>query len=474
MIARQDQFHDAARQSQQKADEKDAHRAVPHSPDAEKGVLSSMLQAPNELISEAQLQVRPDQFYHEGRRILFTTMLELQDKGTPVDLIALNTVLIDRNQLDFVGGPGEIAEIMSFAPSAAHFAYYAGILRDKATLREMAQTCFTNYTRCYGDVESVTALVDSIETDILAVRERDLPQKSQGFGSHLETMRLEIQEAFERFTRGDRRPLGLVTGLIDLDAMLGGLQPEELIIIAARPSMGKTSLMLTMLDQIAVTDREPAGVISLEMSGSQLIKRLTTMRSMIEYNHLTQGNLSAKRDFPRLEAAIEALAQSKIHIEDTPALTVEQIRARARRWKQRHGMKALFIDYLGLVKSSYRAERRQLEVAHMTSGLKALAKELHVPVVVLVQLNRDGANGRPKLEHLREAGDIEQDADVVGLLWEPNPTEQVDCNGAPVEASDEIREITLTIAKQRNGATGDIPLHFLKRYMQYRTASPSI
>jgi len=446
------------------------HRSVPHSPDAEKGVLSSMLQAPNECIGEAMEKLKSDQFYNEGRRILFETAIELFDGGKPVDLISLNTILIDRDQLDMVGGPGEIADILSFAPSAAHFDYYAEILRDKYTLREIINAANESIQRSYGEVARVDDLLDNFERDVLAIREK------MGKKDDIIPMRDQVMEAIhlieELFTNRDKLT-GISTGYKDYDAMSNGLHGGEMTIIAARPSMGKTSLAMNIVENVAIGGGHPVAVFSLEMSSQQLVQRMLCSVAGIEMQKLRGGFLSEKRDFPRLTQAAAKLAESNIFIDDTPSLSVMAMRAKARRLKKKHDIQMIMIDYLQLMRSETKRaqENRQQEVAEISSGVKALAKELNVPIIVLAQLNRSpetrAGSNRPKLSDLRESGSIEQDADVVGLLMREEYYAEND-----EERGEMAGKSVLIIAKQRNGSTGDVNLTFRKELMRFEDRAP--
>lgn len=446
------------------------HRSIPQSQDAEKGVLSSMLQAPNECIGEAMEKLKAEQFYNPGRRVLFETLVELQDAGKPVDLITVNTLLIDRDQLEEVGGAAEIADILSFAPSAAHFDYYAEILRDKYTLREIIGACNENIQTAYGEVPRVDDLLDGFERDVLAIREK------MGKKDEIVPMRDHVMEAIhtieELFTNRDKLT-GISTGFKDYDAMSNGLHGGEMTIIAARPSMGKTSLAMNIVENVALGGGHPVAVFSLEMSAQSLVQRMLCSTAGIEMHKLRGGFLSEKRDFPRLTQAAAKLAESGIYIDDTPSLSIMAMRAKARRLKKKHGIKMIMIDYLQLMRSeSKRAqENRQQEVAEISSGVKALAKELDVPIIVLAQLNRSpetrAGSNRPKLSDLRESGSIEQDADVVGLLMREEYYAEND-----EQRSEMAGKSVLIIAKQRNGSTGDIPLTFRKELMRFENRAP--
>lgn len=457
--------------SAQDSSQPDEFRVVPHSVEAEKAVLSSMLQAPSECIGEAmEGKLFADLFYHEGRQILYQTIVELYDNGQPANPIALTDLLRDRKQLDIVGGPAAIAEIMRFVASAADFGYYTEKLREKFILRQIIKTSNHFSARAYDEVPNITDLLDAYERDVLQVRESmDSDQVILSIQEHLVTAIDHIQEMLDN----PNAMAGIESGFSDLDKMTRGMQAGQMIVVAARPGMGKTSFAMNVVENVALKSKTPVAVFSLEMTSEQIVQRMLCSQAKIPmYKLLGGGALSEKRDFPRLTAAASRLAEAKVFIDDTPALSIMALRAKARRLKKQHNIGMIAIDYLQLLKSESKAaeQSRQNEVAEISQGVKALAKELELPIMVLAQLNRSpetrtGSN-RPKLSDLRESGSIEQDADVVGLLMR---------DAYYAEGDDEKDELagkaTLIIAKQRNGATGDIPLFFNEEIMRFENGS---
>ncbi len=445
----------------------DIHRAIPSSPDAEKGVLSCMLQAPNECVGDAMIRIGRDQFYNRGRQILFDTILELYDQGKPVEVISITETLQSRNQLDFVGGASELVEIFSFVPSPAHFQYYAEVLKNKFVLRRIIESGSTNIEKAFHDVPDVASLLDGFERDVFAIRE-SLEHKDdiKPMREHLMDAIHEIEELF----RNKGSTQGIPTGYGDLDKMTNGLHAGDIFIIAARPSMGKTSFAMNIVENVALQSKAAVAVFSLEMGADQLTQRLLCAQAKISMEKVRSGLLSEKRDFPRIQHAAARLAECKIYIDDTPSLSIMALRAKARRMKKQFGIDLIAIDYLQLMRSeSKRAqENRQQEVAEISAGLKALAKELRIPIIVLAQLNRSpetrtGSN-RPRLSDLRESGSIEQDADVVGLLMRDEYYAESD-----EEREETAGRSTLIIGKNRNGATGDVPLTFRKELMRFES-----
>jgi len=442
----------------------DVTRALPYSEDAEKGVLGSMLQAPEEAIGESITRLAPEAFYVPAHRTIFEILVELHDKGRPVDPITLQQVLTDRKLLDQVGGAATVAELYTFVPTAAHLGYYIEIVSSKHTLRSIILSCTDCVTRAYDDQEDVPALLDEVEARILAVRE------AGGAKAKIRGMKEQVFEAIEAIEKMYENPdsvTGLPTGFRDLDEMTNGLHGGEMIIVAARPSMGKTSFAMNIVEHIALEQKRPVAVFSLEMSSQQLVQRLICARAEIEMQKLRGGFLSQKRDFPRLMQAADELAKAPIFIDDTPGLSILEMRAKSRRLKKMGGIEFIAVDYLQLLRSTSRRaqDNRQLEIAEISAGLKALSKEIDVPILVLAQLNRNPeqrGGGKPRLSDLRESGSIEQDADVVALL-----TRSAYYAEDGDDREEKEGEAELIVAKQRNGPTGDIPLSFINKYMRF-------
>lgn len=447
----------------------EAMRSLPFSTDAEKGVLGSMLQAPEEAIGEAIMKLPPEAFYIPAHQTIFELLVELNDKGQPVDPISLQQVLIDRKLMDQVGGPATVAELFTFVPSAAHIDFYIDIVDAKYTLRRVISSCTECIARAYDDQENVGPLLDEVEQKILAIREDgDTASGIRGMKDHV----MEAIEAIEKMHENPDSVTGLSTGFTDLDEMTNGMHGGEMLIIAARPSMGKTSFAMNIVEHVALESKEPCAVFSLEMSSQQLVQRLLCARAKIEMGKLRGGFLSEKRDFPRLMQAADELAKAKIFIDDTPGISILELRAKARRLHKMHGIKLIAIDYLQLCRSTSRRaqDNRQLEIAEISAGLKALSKEIDVPIIVLAQLNRNPeqrGGGKPRLSDLRESGSIEQDADLVGLL-----TRSAYYAEDAEDREEKEGEAELIIAKQRNGPTGEVPLTFINKYMRFHDRAP--
>ena len=444
----------------------DIHRRLPESSDAELGVLGAILLSPKEVMGECiEKKLAPDHFYVPAHATIFELLRELYDAGRPIDLILLTQILRDRALLDKVGGPGFVTSLFTFIPSAANSGYYIEILKEKHTLRQVIITCNEFSARCYDDQEDVDAFLDQVETRVFKISQERLGDRTFKIKDSV----MEALENIERLYERKGEISGLPTGFKDFDRMTDGLHGAEMIVIAARPSMGKTALAMNIAENVALTSKRAVVVFSLEMSSQQLIQRLLCSRARVNMQRVRDGFM-ADRDFHNLTEAAEALAGAKLFVDDTAGLSILELRAKARRLKSQHDIALIVIDYLQLLRSvTKRAqENRQIEIAEISSGIKALSKELQIPIVVLAQLNRNPENrtgdskGRPRLSDLRESGSIEQDADLVGLLIREEYYADSD-----EEKQASAGKATLIIAKQRNGPVGDVPLTFLKEFTRF-------
>jgi replicative DNA helicase len=446
--------------------ERDVPRSLPFSEDGEKGVLCSLLLSPRDVADICVLHLRSDAFYIPAHEIIYSLVLEFGDKRKPVDFISLKQALKDRNQLEETGGPEYLSDLYNFVPTAANAAYYIDIVREKYILRRLISACTKLSTQCYDQQGEIEPLLDQAEKEIFAIT-----------GEHVKTeivptkdLVMEAIEQIEKLYENRGSVTGLPTGFVELDRMTSGLHPAEMIVIAGRPSMGKTALAMNIAEHVAMDIGKAVAVFSLEMSSQQLVQRILCSRAKVDLQRVRNGFLS-ERDFPSLTAAASQVAAAKMFIDDTPGLSVTELRAKARRLKSQHDIQLIVIDYLQLLRSMSRRaqDNRQLEISEISAGIKALAKELNLPIIVLAQLNRQPdtrakEGGRPRLSDLRESGSIEQDADLVGLLVRPEYYETDD------EAKQErAGEAELIIAKQRNGPTGDVPLTFLKQFTRFES-----
>jgi replicative DNA helicase len=408
--------------------------------------------------------LRPEAFYAPAHQILFNLVAELVDSNKPIDFITLKQALKDRAQLDEIGGPEYLSDLFSFVPSAANADYYIDIIREKYLLRQMIMTCNRVVSDCYDHREEVDALLDRVEQQIFSLTNYNVQIDLRPTKELVMDAIQEIEELYEN--RGSIT--GLPTGFVELDRMTSGLHPAEMIVIAARPSMGKTAFAMNVAEHVALHAGKAVAIFSLEMSSQQLVQRLLCSRAKVNLQKVRNGFLS-DRDFPSLTAAAGKLADSPLLIDDTAGLSISELRAKARRLKAQHDIQLIVIDYLQLLKGSSRRsqDNRQLEISEISAGIKALAKELNIPIIVIAQLNRQPelrGNGKPRLSDLRESGSIEQDADVVGLLVRAEYYETDE------EAKQEVAgEAELIIAKQRNGPIGDVPLVFLREFTRFES-----
>jgi len=446
-------------------------RLPPHNMDMERGVLGCQLLSPNDCVGEVVEKLKGagvEAYYDLRHQTIQAELFEMYDTRIPIDIVSLQQRLKDKQLLEQVGGIAYLAQLQDAVPSAANLSYYLDIVREKFLLRKMIQTCTDVVGRVYDYEGEVDALLDEVERDVLRISE------SRVQGGVLTTKELvgkaigTIENYFSR--KGILNGLG--TGFTDLDRMTDGLHGSEMIVIAARPSMGKTSLAMNIAEHVALEQKLPAAVFSLEMSAEALVLRMLCSIARVNLRSIREGFMS-EADFPKLQNAMGRLANAPLFIDDSAGLSILQLRARARRLHQQHGIKLFVIDYLQLLHSTGRRaqENRQQEISDISSGIKALAKELKVPVLVLSQLNRElerDKSRKPRLSDLRESGAIEQDADVVGLLYKPSAGD--DEEAAFGEEADGV-PVNLLIAKQRNGPTGDINLTFLRPYTRFESAA---
>ena len=447
----------------------DIHRSPPHSVEAEQGVLGSMLLSPRDTIAECVEKINEEYFYVPAHQTIYTVLVELWNAGQAIDLITFTQVLRDRNLLESLGGAAFITGLFTFVPTAANVQYYLDIVRDKYILREIIAAATESVRRAYEEQDEENNLLDEVEQRIFAVGE-------DRFKGQMLTMKDQVMEAIESIEKLYERKggiTGISTGFVEFDRMTSGMHGAEMIVIAARPSMGKTALVMNIAEHVAVQEKLPVGVFSLEMSSQQLVQRLLCSRARVNLQKVRDGFL-AERDFPSLTAAASKLAEAKIFIDDSAGLSILELRAKARRLRAQQDVQLLIVDYLQLLRSTSRRaqDNRQLEISEISAGIKGLAKELKIPIIVVAQLNRQPearSGGKPRLSDLRESGSIEQDADLVGLLVRPEIYEEDE------EArAEKAGEAELIIAKQRNGPVGEIPLTFLKEFTRFETRARNV
>lgn len=444
-----------------------ASELLPQSPDAEKGLLSSLLNAPVETGGLCvHKNVGKDHFFIPAHAIMFEVLMALWGSNQRIDFIILTQLLRDQGRLEQCGGAAYVTELFTFLPTAANAAYYIEILEEKLQARRVEIITSEYKSRLKSEQDQLPSLLDDFERDVMAIRKIS-PGATQ---RKAKALVLEAITTIETMYERRGQVTGLSTGFSSLDIMLDGLHADEMIVLAARPGRGKSSLAMQLAEHIAVELMKPVGIFSLEMSDHQLMLRSICSRARVNLRCIQQGFMS-ERDFPAIQTAGAKLAESEMFIDDQPSLTINDIKGRARRWKAEHDIQAVFIDYLQLIRSmSKRAQdNRTVEVSETSAACKALAKELGIPVVVLVQVNRSidarGPGARPRLSDLRDSGSIEADADVVMFLTQPwMDTENEE------DRKSIMGHAELFIGKNRNGPSQvSVPLMFLSEYCRFES-----
>ncbi|UNC93708.1 replicative DNA helicase [Candidatus Contubernalis alkaliaceticus] len=434
-------------------------KVPPHSLEAEQSVLGSMLLEREAIIAGSE-HLKPQDFYREIHQKIFEAMLNLSDRGEPVDLVTLSEELRQNNQLELVGGVSYLTQVVDMVPTAANIVTYASIVREKAVLRQLIGVSSQIVSRCYDGGRELDEILDESEKMIFQVANRG---DQRGYVV-IKDILMETFERIEYLYEHKKGITGVPTGFVDLDNMTAGFQNSDLIIVAARPAMGKTTLALNMAQNVGTRQKLPVAIFSLEMSKEQLVMRMLCSQAGIDAHRLRRGFLTGD-DWPKLVRAVGPLAEAPIYIDDTPAISVMEMRAKSRRLMAEHGLSIIFVDYLQLMQSHGRQENRQQEISLISRSLKALAKELNVPIVALSQLSRaveTRNDKRPVLSDLLESGGIEANADLVAFIYRDDYYRQ--------DSQDKnIAEII--VAKQRNGPTGTIRLVFQDSFTRFQNAS---
>ncbi|MBI5586756.1 MAG: replicative DNA helicase [Deltaproteobacteria bacterium] len=445
------------------------HKVPPHNLEAEQSVLGGIL-LEKDAITKVLDVLSPDgsDFYHSAHARLFNGMVNLFEKNVPIDVVTLANLFKNSDDLSSVGGISYIGEIVEATPTAANITYYARIVREKSLLRRIINASTEIVTKGYEGVESADEFIDDAEQRIFQVSQ-DRAKKS--FYA-LKDIIKDTFETIERLYEKKTHVTGVPTGFKDLDKLTSGMQPSDLIIIAGRPSMGKTSFAINIAENTAIDNANPVAVFSLEMSKEQLVQRMLASRAKVDLHKLRSGYLKDE-DWGRLTTAVGALYDAPIFIDDSPAQSVLEMRAKARRWKNDLGLKLIIIDYLQLMRGR-RADNREQEISEISRSLKAMAKELHIPVVALSQLSRMAERregSRPMLSDLRESGAIEQDADVVMFVYREVVYKPCEC---PKElcTCGVRRNAEIIVAKQRNGPIDNVHLTFLNEYTRFVDQAP--
>lgn len=435
--------------------EKALSKVPPYNIEAEQSVLGSMLLS-KEAIYVAVERLKSEDFYKESHRKLFECIVELHENRNPVDLITVTESLRNKRLLEDVGGATYLATLTEIVPTPSNIAEYCKIVEEKALLRKLIETASHILSSAYEPKEDVEEILDEAERKIFNIVQK---RRVENF-YHVKDLILSTFERIEKLYHTKGGITGVPTGFPDLDSMTSGLQPSDLIIIAARPSMGKTAFALNIAQNAAIRYKIPVAIFSLEMSKEQVVQRMLCAESNVDSHKLRTGKLE-EEDWPRLARAMGPLSEAPIYIDDTPGITSLEIRAKARRLKAEKGLGLVVIDYLQLISSRNQSETRQQEISEISRSLKAMARELNVPVLALSQLSRAPdarADHRPVLSDLRESGSLEQDSDLVAFLYRENYYNP---------DTDKKNIVEVIIAKQRNGPTGKVELLWLSQYTKF-------
>ncbi len=431
-------------------------RVPPHNNEAEQSVIGAIFLDPQALITAAEVLI-PDDFYRVAHQKIFDTMIILSDKGQAIDVVTVTEELSAKKELEDVGGISYLTEIANSVPTAANIVHYANIVEEKSLLRRLIRVATSIVEDGYAREDEVEALLSEAEKKMMEVSNR----KNGGDFKHIKDVLVETYDNIELLHTRKGDVTGIPTGFRDLDLITAGFQRNDLIIVAARPSVGKTAFALNVAQNVATKTDENVAIFSLEMGAEQLVMRMLCAEGNIDAQVLRTGALEAE-DWRKLTMAMGSLSNAGIFIDDSPGIRINEIRSKCRRLQQEHGLGMIMIDYLQLISGSGRSgENRQQEVSEISRSLKALARELKIPVIALSQLSRgveQRQDKRPMMSDLRESGSIEQDADIVSFLYREDYYDKETENQNMIE---------IIIAKQRNGPTGTVTLAFAKEYNKF-------
>ncbi|PLT29524.1 replicative DNA helicase [Peribacillus deserti] len=431
-------------------------RIPPQNIEAEQAVLGAIFLEPSSLTLASEVLI-PEDFYRNAHQKIFNVMVKLNDEGKPVDLVTVTEELQASKQLEDVGGVSYLSELAGSVPTAANIEYYARIVEEKALLRRLIRTATNIATEGYSREDEVASLLGEAEKSIMEVAQR----KNSGAFQNIKDVLVRAYDNIELLHNREGDVTGIPTGFAELDRMTAGFQRNDLIIVAARPSVGKTAFALNIAQNVATKTSENVAIFSLEMGAEQLVMRMICAEGNINAQNLRTGSLTDE-DWRKLTMAMGSLSNSGIFIDDTPGVRIGDIRSKCRRLKQEHGLGMILIDYLQLIQGNGRSgENRQQEVSEISRSLKALARELEVPVIALSQLSRgveQRQDKRPMMSDIRESGSIEQDADIVAFLYRDDYYDK---------ESENKNIIEIIIAKQRNGPVGTVSLAFVKEYNKF-------
>jgi replicative DNA helicase len=435
-----------------------SHKLPPQHIEAEQSVLGGIL-IENEAINRVTEILDADDFYRDAHRKIFNALINLSERDEPSDLITLTNELRKIDQLDSIGGASYLASLIDSVPTAANIEYYAKIVKEKAILRKLIQTSTEIITQSYEDRGDVEGFLDEAERAIFEISEKRVRPSFYPIREIVKASFATIEKLFQK----KEAVTGVPSGFKELDRMTAGFQPSDLIIIAGRPSMGKTAFCLDVAEYAAIDNKIPVAIFSLEMSKEQLVIRMLCSQAHVEGTRLRTGYLN-ESDWPKLTIAAGNLSEAPIYIDDTAALSALELRAKARRLKADRGLGMVIVDYLQLMKGRARVESRQQEISEISRSLKALAKELNIPVIAVSQLSRkteERTGNRPQLSDLRESGAIEQDADLIVFIYRDEIYNRSEDN--PNRGKAEV-----IIGKQRNGPIGKIDLAFLDKFTTFK------
>nr|WP_028550636.1 replicative DNA helicase [Paenibacillus sp. UNC451MF] len=430
-------------------------RIPPQNLEAEQAVLGAILLDSDSLVT-AMERITNDDFYRTSHQRIFESMIELAEGNEPIDLITLTALLQNKQQLEEIGGIKYLSELANAVPTAANIDYYAQIVEEKSMLRRLIRAATNIVTEGYAATDDVGDLLSDAEKRILEISQR---RSSTGFIAIRDVL-MEVFDKVEFLYNNKGGTTGVKSGFQDLDKMTSGFQRSDLIIVAARPSVGKTAFALNIAQNVGVREKETVAIFSLEMGAAQLVQRMICAEANVDAGRMRTGFLESD-DWEKLTMAIGALSEANIYIDDSPSVTVADIRAKCRRLKQEKGLGMILIDYLQLIHGRGKGDNRQQEVSEISRTLKQIARELDVPVIALSQLSRgveQRQDKRPMMSDLRESGSIEQDADIVAFLYRDDYYDK---------ESEKKNIIEIIIAKQRNGPVGTVELAFLKNFNKF-------
>lgn len=441
-------------------------KVPPHSLESERGVLGGILLDNSAIDRVIELGLMDEDFYQEGHKKIFATIIQLNTKGEPADIVTVSNALRASGSMEGVGGASYLSSLLEHEFSAANVAAYAKIIKESATLRRFISTSDELSAKAYSGVENFDDFIDEAEKKIFQVTEQ---KASQGFDP-IKTILLRNFQQIEEQAANDGSLVGVPSGFTDLDRHTSGWQPGQLIVLAARPGMGKTSFMLNMALNSAMETKKTVALFSMEMSKEELCMRLLATNSRVDSYRLKTGNRLKEQDWKNLQLSAATLAECPIFLDDTPALNILELKSRCRRLQSRYGLSLVFVDYLQLMRGlggRGSVQNREQEISEISRGLKALAKELQVPIIAASQLNRgveQRTDKRPMLSDLRESGAIEQDADLVMFIYRDDHYTK--------EASEEPGIAEIIIGKHRAGSTGTTKLRWMGQYTSFENLAP--